>query len=142
MTEATAAGRLHPAQPGEKITRDGKIPLTPYCSTGWIMAGASLMSVEPDTDELARQPNLNIRQPRMESSLMVLRLSVIGMLGLFMALGSGCNPCCSEGASATKHGADGVTSLAAGEAKANAEPVQTEKAAKTKEITVAVTGMS
>jgi hypothetical protein len=39
-------------------------------------------------------------------------------------------------------GADGVTAPAGGEARANAEPAQTEKGAKTKEIKVAVTGMT
>jgi len=73
---------------------------------------------------------------------MLLRLSVIGMLGLLLTLGSGCKPCCSEGASAAKLGTDGVTAPTGGEAKANAEPAQTEKAAKTKEVKVVVTGMT
>ena len=73
---------------------------------------------------------------------MVLRLSVIGMLGLVLTLGSGCKPCCSDGASAAKPGADGVTAPVGEEAKANAEPAQTEKGAKTKELKVAVTGMT
>jgi hypothetical protein len=33
---------------------------------------------------------------------MLLRLSVIGMLGLLLTLGSGCKPCCSEGTSGAK----------------------------------------
>jgi hypothetical protein len=61
--------------------------------------------------------------------------SIAGLLGLLLTLGSGCNPCCSNRTVA-------ADSAPPGEAKTDAEPGQPEKAGKTKEVTLAVTGMT
>jgi hypothetical protein len=73
---------------------------------------------------------------------MVLRLSALGILGLLLSLGSGCEPCRSARASAARPGADSVAAPAGGEAKVKERSARTEKSAQTKEVMVAVSGMT